>query len=327
MSKRTIKTIVISKHIHCGFASWQSGDEYAIFKTNSKELDFVPVVGQEIQSKKFPALNGEVIEEVCGDKLYTGIYLKPDETFYQKARFSGSFTTSYEKTPEFQTLVQSYLDKGFIKDRHIPEQIEFWDRQKLIKQQSLKKQGVVLWMGYDECTNNPDLYQGGFSDEVFRSKELYAYVKRGAFGWIGNSDVRTAAHDKQIEQGLRKRGISPSKMYSWISSSDGRHFGDSLEGYTKKEQKIKIDEALNGMYNNCLIFSLPSHGGMYTDSKRIKEVLEKLGLLLPYNQKYNKKTHINNLLCAKEKLSSQTELNNDEQHIVDMINDIFANQI
>jgi hypothetical protein len=183
-------------------------------------------------------------------------------------------------------------------------------------------------MDYEEYKNNPALYQGGFSNEVFNSKELYNYVKSGhAFGWIGHSGARTAAHDKQIEKGLRKRGISPSKMYNWISSGDGRHFGDSLEGYTKEEQKAKIEARLNEMYNLCIIYSTPSHGGMLTDSNRVREEFKKLNVLLPYNKKYNRKEHIKNLLSAKEKFSKRTDLNEDERYINDMISEIFANQV
>jgi hypothetical protein len=339
MAKRITKAVVISKHIHCGFATFQTGDAFVNIITNSKELDFKPEIGQVIESKKFPGLNGEIIDGVSGDKQYIGIGLESDKYFYDKMLYAsrsglkslGSMDT-YAKTPEFKERVQSYIDKGFIdkgftKDRDIPEQKAYWEREKLIEQKSQKKKGVVLWMDYEEYKANPALYQGGFSDEVFNSKELYNYVKGGAFGWIGHSGARTAAHDKQIEKGLRKRGISPSKMYNWISSGDGRHFGDSLEGYTKEKQKAKIEARLNEMYNLCIIYSTPSHGGILTDSNRVREEFKKLDVLLPCNKKYNHKEHINNLLSAKEKFSKRTDLNEDERYISDMISEIFANKV
>jgi hypothetical protein len=334
MATRLKKAVVISKHIHCGFASFQTGDEFLVIVTDSKELDFKPVIGQTIQSKKFPALNGEKVSELCGDKKYVGIYLEADKHFYEKTlderRRTGKglgLIDNYAKTPEFKERVQSYLDKGFKKDRDIPEQKAYWEREKLIEQKSQKKKGVVLWMDYEEYKANPDLYQGGFSDEVFRSKELYNYVKGGAFGWIGHSGARTAAHDKQIEKGLRKRGISPSRMHNWISSGDGRHFGDSLEGYTKKEQAKKIEARLNEMYNLCIIYSTPSHGGMLTDSNRVREELEKYGILLPYNQKYNHRKHLKALLKAKEICSQKKNPNDDDKYISDIINEIFTNKV
>jgi hypothetical protein len=335
MAKKITKTVVISKHIHCGFASFQTGDEFLSIITNSQELDFKPVSKNVIQSKKFPMLNGEVINSLEGDKQYLGISLESDKHFYEKTLYENrskgkplGLIGSFEKTPEFKERIQSYIDKGFSKNRDIPEQQAYWDREKLKEQESQKKKGVVLWMSFEEYQANPALYQGGFSDEVFKSKELSKYVKSGCvFGWIGHSGARTTAHDKQIEKGLRKRGISPSCMFNWISSSDGRHFGDSLEGYTKKEQEKRIDEYLNNIYNKCIIFSIPSHGGMLKDSNRIQEFLKDVGVLLPANKKYNHNTHIKNLIAAKKKLESKDGLNEDEKFVLNIINDVFSNKV
>ena len=84
-----------------------------------------------------------------------------------------------------------------------------------------------------------------YNNEYMRfdsTKELKEYVSSNCvFGWIGHS-VRKVELDKIIEDGLRLRGLSSSKMYNWISSSDGRHFGDSLSGLTLQEQIKEINK-------------------------------------------------------------------------------------
>lgn len=329
MAKRNIKTVVIHKHIHCGFASFQTGDEFLGMATTSKELDFKPVDDMIITSKKFPMLNGEKINEVIGDKEYIGIYLEAEKTFYNKGLHERRIgDSSFAKTPEFKKLVQDYLDKGFQKDLDNPEEEAYSQRQKLKRQEFDKKKGIVLWMAYDDYKKNPDVYQGGFSDDVFKSTGLYDYVKSGcAHGWIGHSGARTVALDKHIEKGLRRRGVSPSKMNNWITSGDGRHFGDSLEGYSQKEQKKRINSRLNEMYNMCLTYAVPSHGGMLTDSNRIREAIGTLGLLLPSGKTYNRKNHLKALIAAKNKLSKIKELDKDEEYLNDVITEIFSNQV
>lgn len=322
------KVVVISKHIHSCFAGASSTDVTLSIVSSSEELDFRPALGKITDSKKFPMLNGEKIIEICGDSQYMGIYLEPNKTFYNRGLNSGKIFDSFEKTPEFKELVQSYVDKGFINERKIPEQRAFWDRENEKCNQERKEIGVVLWMDYEEYSKCPEKYQGGFSDEVFNSKELKEYVEKGcAFGWIGNSTVRTSEHDKQIEAGLKKRGISPHKMHSWISSSSGRHFADSLEGYSKEEQEEKIEEGLNNMYNSCLIFDTPSHDGFLTSSKKIGDWLRELNLLLPYNGEYNRDEHLENVMKVKKTLSEKESLSPDEKHLDQMVNSIFANLI
>jgi len=286
MEKRIVKAVVISKQIHSCFATVSSGDKFLKIVTNSKDVDFIMENGKIITSTKFPGLNGKKISDIYQDDKYIGIYVKSDETFCNVNKVS----EYYANTPEFKNLIQSYIDKGFNDGSDVPAQIAFWDREKEKEKKRLKKQGVVLWMGFDEYKEHPEFFKGGFSDDVMNSKELKAYISKGsAYGWIGNSSVRTATHDKQIEEGLRKRGISPSKMYNWISSSDGRHFADSLEGLTKQEQKKAIENYLNNMYNKCIVFGNPTHKGNLKSINEITEYFGQLGVLLPTNEKYNHK--------------------------------------
>lgn len=324
MAKRINKYVTVSKHIHSSNSSWSSNDVWVEVNTTLKELDFAPEANTRIVSKKFPMLDGQFINEIYGDKLFLELSLESEKKF-NNGRFSLS-SPDIHKSPEFLNLVQSYIDKGFIKHVQTPEQKAYSDRKEAASRIKDKKQGLVLWMGCEALKENTKLFQGGFSDEVFNSVGIQNYVSRGfAYGWIGHSGARTATHDKQIEAGLRKRGISPSKMFNWITSSDGRHFGDSLEGYTKKEQKQKIAKYLNSMFNRCIIYGLPEHEGTLNSTIKLDEMLSEYGLTLPQDGKFRKNDYLNNLLSIQKSISEKESLTEEEKIINDLVTELFVN--
>lgn len=318
------KTIVISKHIHSSGSSYSSGDEFVVFITNSNELDFSTLeAGSFIQSSKFPLLNGQQIKEISSDSKFIAVYLEADKTFYYRSVFSESIAN----TPEFKSLVQSYLDKGFVINRDIPEELAFNKRNKAKQNRKDKKAGIVLCVDYEEYKNNTAIYKGGFSDELFNSPKLKAYVEGGCvFGWIGHRQGRTHASDKQIEAGLKERGISIDKMYNWISSGDGRHFGDSLEGYSKKEQKEKIELYLNSMYNSCIVYGCPAHEGTMNSSNTLESIFDVLGITLPYGTKYDHDLHLRKLANAKQILMKKIYLSQYDKYAEQVINEVLANK-
>lgn len=322
MAKRINKYVTVSKHIHSSNSSYSSNDVWVEVNTTFKELDFTPEENTRIVSKKFPMLDGQLINNLYGDKLFLEICLDSEKKF-NNGHFS---STDIHKTPEFLNLVQSYIDKGFIKHVQTPEQKAYHERKEAADRLKYKKQGLVLWMGFEATKENTKLFQGGFSDEVFNSPGIQNYISRGfAYGWIGHSGARMANHDKQIEAGLRKRGMSPSKMFNWISSSDGRHFGDSLEGYTKKEQKQKIANYLNSIFNRCLIYGLPEHEGSLKSTISLDKMLSKYNLTLPRGGKFNKKAYLDNLLSVKKTISEKKSCTEEEKIINDIVNELFIN--
>jgi len=322
MAKRINKYVTVSKHIHSSNSSWSSNDVWVEVNTTLKELDFAPEANTRIVSKKFPMLDGQFINEVHGDKLYLELVLESEKKF-NNGRFSLS-APDIHKSPEFLNLIQSYIDKGFVKHIQTPEQKAYRDRKEALERIKDKKQGLVLWMGFEALKENPKLFQGGFSDEVFNSPGIQNYVSRGvAYGWIGHSGARTATHDKQIEAGLRKRGISPFKMFNWITSFDGRHFADSLEGYTKKEQKQKIAKYLNFMFNRCLIYGLLEHEGTLNSIIKIEEMLSSYGITLPGGGKFNKNNYLKNLLSVQKSISEKTSLTEGDKIVNDLVTTLF----
>jgi len=327
-----MKFFMAFKQIHSCCATFSSNDIFLKQILEKNKIDFTFEKGDVISSKNYPFLNGETVKYAEGDKKFLCIYLEAEKKFYYNGR--SSVNADYSKTDEFKNLIQKYIDAGWDKGKRYPEEIAYSERCKIIEQKQLKKDKVVLWMGFDQYKGHPELFQGGFSDSVFHSPELSRYVKDGmAYGWIGNGTVRTAAHDKQIERGLRKRGISDNRMYNWISSTSGRHFADSLEGYTKQEQKEKIENGLAYMYNDCVIFGSKFHEGTMKSTGSLSSAYDKFGILLDSKEKYNKQKHIKALMDAKEKVTLEINNAQDEEfknfytEISNTITEIFMNLI
>lgn len=285
-----MKTILISKQIHCGFASYQSGDAFAQVITTDKKLDFKPVANTVIASKKFPMLNGEFIVEINGDKKFQGIYVQADETFYHKQlrERRGLFGDNFSKTREFKVLVDSYKDKGWNFKAKCKARDDFWKREEKIRQAQAKAEGIVLWMGYKKYVGHPEYFQGGFSDAVFNSPSLKKYVGNGSgvYGWMGHS-ARKIELDKVIEDGLRERGLSDEAMYNWLSSGNARHFADSIEGMEISEQIERIKKYLNSIFNLCLIYGSNNHEGSLKSTEEIRADYQRQGILLPEDKTYD----------------------------------------
>lgn len=275
-----MKIIMISKHIHSCLASASSTDVWFQFFIKEPELDFIIEKNATITSKKYRFLNGENIEEIRGDSKFTAIYLTSDKTYYNKG---GGVRSEWRNTDEFKAHIGNYVINGWRNEEN-EEYALYRLREEKREEKKSKKDGLVLWMSYDNLKKQPlTVYQGGFSDEVFNTKGIQEYISdHCVHGWIGHSGARRKEHDWLIEKGLRERGLKPEQMYNWISSGDGRHFADSLEGYSLKEQLAKINQYLNHIYNCCLIYADNKHEGTMKSSNEIRVKLQKKGVLLPY---------------------------------------------
>lgn len=278
------QTILFSKHIHSCCASASSNDTWLKVFTDAGNLDFVPKKGQRIQSVKFPFLNCEVVSEIAGDKLFKAIYFESDKTFYNKSMGRGFMSDGFHNTPEFKSLVDSYLTRGWKIDKSDNrEQKAYRLREEKREEKKSKKAGLVLWMSYDNLKKQPlTIYQGGFSDEVFNAPLLQEYISdHCVHGWIGDSGARRPEHDKVIEAGFRERGLSVNAMYYWISSGDGRHFADALCGMSLSDQIEEIKKNLNRIFNLCLIYGSSRHEGSMKRTVEIRNDYESQGILLP----------------------------------------------
>jgi hypothetical protein len=279
------KPILFAKHIHSTFSSWSSNDEWAaIFIADRSELDFKLEPNSSIVSKKFPALNEIYIERIEGDAQFNIVYIPSEKRFYERALNEHKHFFNWHKTEEWAKMLDEYRNAGWIVgdlDQY-QELTDFNEREEEKRIEQHFNSGVVLNLQHAEYDGHPELYQGGFSDGVFNGKRLKDYVRDGGcvHGWIGHRLGRKAWHDTLIEEGLRARGISDEGMYSWISSSNGRHFADSLEGYSDDEQRKKIEESLNSMFNCCILFNFPQHAGTLESTNQIRSEVETWGVLI-----------------------------------------------
>ena len=307
--------ILFIKQIHSSHSSASSNDEWLKIELEQSKFphevqepekpnahhDFFSLLaaaqsGNKIDTDKrietkgsiiqFPGhfLDGEYVEEIVFDPeypQYMKVYLKADKTFYEKARREQKHLgDGYADTPEFKAWIQSYVDKGWKSDIEDLEDLEafekFLDDKELYKR---SEAGLVSWnFGREDWDDSQ--YQGGFTDEFYQGV-VKEYCESGCvFGWMGNCDVRTKDLDKVFESEFNRRGLSLEPLRVWVTSTNARHFADSLYGYNSTEQEMKIKLGINRIYNLGLIYGDPKHKGTYKSTMEIRNLLQKEGKLL-----------------------------------------------
>lgn len=312
MSDKKIITL-FSKQIHSGFSAAQTGDVFLRYEmegfdqevkpTEKHGMDFFELM-RAVQQKGLGVmepkvlkqsiivmpghfLDGEIVDEITFDPeypQYRKIYLQADKTFYDKMKEGGRFIQSAANTPEFQALVEGYKSKGWgvweFKNRSEAEKAF----DKFLKDKELYKrsdEGLVLW-NYGHDSFDPIQYNGGFSEQVYSHEDFRKYVERPAvFGWLGNTCSRKKEHDQQLEKSILKGLKLPIKDFVvWLTSSDGRHFAESLGGKSMTEQLQIIRRNKERIYNLALIYNDERHDGTWNGTERVRELLEKEGKLL-----------------------------------------------
>lgn len=259
--------IVLIKRIASCFASFSSSDAI-LYKEVLSTHNIIDA--QEI-----------VVDKVAKVK---SLWLAPDETFCKRGlediRQRKGFT-HYDKHPDFIALVQKYRDEGWGDEPEWLKQANkaLYAREDAAKEAKRKRQGFVLWKT-DYKSVKPNEYQGGFSDEVFNSSYLKRYVDNGGiFGYIGHS-CRKPKLDACIEQEFLKlkpkENLSRQEMVNllgvWLTSTDGRYFGDSLENAeTLVEQKKLVKSSMARIFNTAYIYSKPEHKGNWESTQELKE--------------------------------------------------------
>lgn len=267
------KKHIFVKHILSGFHAASSSDKLLYAIINPKDVDFVATEENRVNSNVNSFLNGEIVSSIREDKSIKIVYFQSEKTLYELAKSKGGFGIDYSNDPVFQEIINDYINKGFSTEKPA-EVTAFYKRQEEKEFKKRQKSGFVVCKPFNEMKTKD--YQGGLSDDVFNSPAFQKYISSCPFGWIGHG-VRTKKLDVIIEAELRQRGLSSSKMFNWPSSSDGRHFGDSLEGFSLKEQIQKIKNHANEMFNLCLIYGDDEHKGTWECTKKIREKLQNKG--------------------------------------------------
>lgn len=219
----------VSKQIHSCFASFSSEDVFL-----HREVSL-----QDILQRKYCISDGEVVEsEKLGFRVY---YAEPDKTFYEKACNSRRFTGSYNKTPEFIALIERYKQDGWGEEsKWLKEKMDIhWKQEEDARRVKRQREGYVIPQWTKDM--KPEEYMGGFSEKVLKSEKLSSYLESGGcHGYIGHS-IRTFELDAYLEAVMLQL-LSVECFAGWLTSTGGRHFGDSLEGLTFDEQRQHISE-------------------------------------------------------------------------------------
>lgn len=250
------KVLFVSKHIHSCFASWSSGD-VTLYKRVKR-----------IEDAK------ELITETYGDKFITVAVAEPDKTFYDRGLATRPM--SYATKEEMTSKCTPYIKEGWTNVR--PKEIKsYWNREKIKRQKANRRAGFIFWK--EDTRVKPILYRGGFSSTVYNNKHFIEYTKKRTFGYIGHC-VRKVMLDKALEKSFMSltppttipKDIMVDLFVCWLTSTDGRHFGDSLEDLKLSEQKKKISNRIKSIYNLAYVFSLPEHKGTYSSTQLLTEL-------------------------------------------------------
>lgn len=300
------------KHIHSGFSSAQTGDVFLrhemtdfiqeVGSTQKHGMEFFELLravqreGLGVMDPKITEnciinmpghfLHGEIVDEILFDPeypQYRKIYLRSDKTFYNKLRGNGNLFASAANWPEFKALIDSYASKGWeVDDFSKSEEEKAFDKfleDKELYQRSDEE--LVLW-NYGHESFDPVQYNGGFSEEVYSHELFRNYVDRGAvYGWLGNTCSRKKEHDQELEKSLVEGLKLPIKQFVlWLTSTDGRHFAESLGGKPMVEQLQIIRRNKERIYNLALIYSDDRHNGTWSGTERVRALLQEEGKLL-----------------------------------------------
>jgi hypothetical protein len=91
--------------------------------------------------------------------------------------------------------------------------------------------------------------QGGFSDELWQSKECQEYVTRSiSFAYYG-ANSRTEEFDKAVEKFLRAEGMTASEAALCLTGGSFRHFMDKITKTTPLEM---FESELKSRYSGVL---------------------------------------------------------------------------
>lgn len=250
----------ISLQIHSNGSSFSSNDVF-LFKEVSKIDPDAPFQSKEI-----------VVDRIARVKLA----YQEDNTFVRYGR--GDIFNDTANTPEFKALVERYIAAGWQKEIPFLEQANKarWEREERKESERKKRTGHVLWKPYEKL--QPQDYVGGFSPELLNEPQLKAYVDRGrgVFGYIGHSARRfkTDAYLEKTFMALKPKSPDVNLralLACWLTSSDGRHFGDSLEDLSYVEAFKRIKASVQGMFDIAVIYSDKEHRGTWKSTQELKK--------------------------------------------------------
>jgi len=152
---------------------------------------------------------------------------------------------------------------------------KYWDKQEEIKNVYRKENGFIYCKKYDEMTAED--YKGSLEKAL--TQDIINYISSGVVaGYLGHS-ARKHEHDKYIEKAIENvimtvDDVEVNKwnaISSWLSSTDARHWMDSVEDLHMVQFKEKFDKYVSELMTTGYIYNLKEHKGTYKSTIELEE--------------------------------------------------------
>lgn len=249
-------------------ATASSRDANFFFECEGRQ---VPGVGQPIGFGPSPAL---LVGEVSSDAEAVVVSLKNDGRFCV-----GRLGHDSSQDPAFVSLVSAYRNAGWI-DGCSEVARSYFKRCAVLRAEESRVAGHINWRSILGEPTPVDELCGGFSNFVTDNPRFREYIAGRVFGWIGASS-RTSQIDALLEELFRQRDLTSEEMFCWISSTEGRHFGDYVEDLPLNKQVAYVVENADHFCNSAVAYCDPSHLGTLRSTIEVKRKTKNAGMAFP----------------------------------------------
>jgi len=157
-----------------------------------------------------------------------------------------------------------------------PDALVYCDKQEDIRNAQKKIDGFIYCKKYEEMTSED--YKGSLNKSL--TQTTIDYISSGVVaGYLGHS-ARKHEHDKYIEEIIDKIIITVDcvevdklEIFSiWLTSSDARHWMDSVEELELDEFKVKLNDYIPELMSTGYIYSLKEHKGTYKSTMELNDI-------------------------------------------------------
>jgi len=156
-----------------------------------------------------------------------------------------------------------------------PDALVYCDKQEDIKNAQKKIEGFIYYKKYDQMTLED--YKGSLDKAL--TQDTIDYISSGVVaGYLGHS-ARKHEHDKYVEKVIENLTMTVDDievnkwdvLSSWLSSTDARHWMDSIEDLHMVQFKEKFDNYVTELMTLGFIYGLKEHKGTYTSTMELEE--------------------------------------------------------
>jgi hypothetical protein len=183
--------------------------------------------------------------------------------------FNLFYLTDYEYNSRRKEIETLFI-KGY------PQETEsYWNKQDDIRNEQRKIDGFVSHKKYGTMT--ADDYKGSLKNTL--TEITLQYINSGLVcGYLGHS-ARKYEHDVIIEKLFENVAITVDGnevnkwdvLSTWLTSTDARHFMDSMEDLNNEEFEAKFKEYIPELLEIAYIYSLPEHKGTLRSTIDLKQ--------------------------------------------------------